>query len=75
VPGFKKWYVLKRYTDHNRWASYLHLRFDLENGAWITVPDKNQATPFMLKEQAEVAAFNLTVKDPNLIGGLVVELL
>lgn len=84
--GFKNWYIICRVTAD--WSISFNIPPDLAakwRESWLYVnlqhsdgpqysPDQNTGTPFKTKEAAEIAAFHLTMGDPEKLQQLMVVL-
>ena len=76
VPGCHYWYIKRLGRDANKWPYWVFVQVTV-NGNPETVnyvPDQFQATPFRTREEAEAAAFNIAMNDPELLQKLKVEL-
>jgi hypothetical protein len=71
--GLHFWLIRKLWTDHNGWPGNLFLKIG-ENDGVAFVSEALLATKFKTKDDAEKAAFNVTIKSPELIQKLKVEL-
>jgi len=72
VTGQHYWFVKRLGQDANKWPTWVFVRFEEDEPKYV--PDHLQATPFRTRDEAEIAAFNLTAHDPTLMQKFKVEL-
>jgi hypothetical protein len=73
--SFKKYYILKRHDADGGWENWTYVQSPPEWGEKaLYVSTHLEATPFLLRDDAEKRAFELAVLNPDLIGKLKVEL-
>jgi hypothetical protein len=75
VPGTHFWLIRKLWTDRNGWNANLFVSLNEETGGIVYVGDHLIATKFKTRDDAEKAAFSITIKSPDLIQKLKVELM
>jgi hypothetical protein len=76
MPGFKKWFILYKYVAGNSgWVNWNYVKVAPSgHGPCRFEANPLDATPFLLRSEAESTALLLAAKDPDLIGALSVEL-
>jgi hypothetical protein len=76
VPGTHFWCIRKIWKDHNGWDANLFVKIeDYSLGKHVAfVADVLLATKFKTRDDAEKAAFSLTILSPDLLQKLKVEL-
>lgn len=73
--SFKKYYILHRHETSQGWVHWSYVQSPPEWGSKaLYVSTYLEATPFLLRDDAEKRAFELSVLNPDLIGKLKVEL-
>lgn len=73
VTGLHFWCIRKVWSDKNGWPANLFVVTDVPGGVGF-VAEALLATKFKTRDDAEKAAFDITIKDPLLIQKLRVEL-
>jgi len=73
VPGTHFWCIRKIFTDRNGWPANLFVVTNVPGGVGF-VAEALLATKYKTRDEAELAAFDITISNPDLIQKLRIEL-